>query len=462
MTPKRTRNRARAGFTLVEILVVTAIVAVAASLVVSVAHSARERARQTLCASNIRQITLGIQLYQQEHAQRFPDKQTIWQEINLAPKALICPSADQDSGVTYGYNAWLSGRTLGAAGMPAAQQLVLVSDSESADNLLLTGADAEPRHLEKANVGYADGHMAATEDVTITPMTDNELFSEQVLTWPSGYKAFYNLPYPSNYSYFNSLAIDPIPGWESNQYADVTNMVGPFGVGVASDQALWVRGFPYSYWKTKSVPEVYLRIPVPASANTITDGGMWVVCLPRYDYVNMGASMDFKEQYPPQMKGYAQVNVLDGSYGTIASFKLQLAGTSAEYSVNGLPMVTLENVAELSNSAWEENPAKGGWTYIHAWNYKYANAGPWWKLTHPHSLVLIGKSDGSVTCSLYAPDAPEVAGTVVVSALSGSNYRQPRWIEFRCSDVGEGHPGAGAIRVITQKYGGGILWGVDE
>jgi len=446
-----------------ELMVVTAIVAVLTAIILPTLAAAREKANQTKCQNNQRQLLLAIAMYQHDHEGKFPDKMTIWQDLNLPPASLVCPTSGEKAGtITYGYNAWISGKTMAATGMPKANQLPVIADSSTEDHLLLTAADVDYRHYAKATTAFADGHVAALESAPISVVVDHELFSEQVQTWPSGYKAFYNLPYPSGYSYFNSLAIDPIPGWESNDYDDITNMCGMFGVGVGGDQELWVRGMPYGYWKTKPVEEVYLRIPLPENADTIGDDGVWAAVLPSYDYVNMGASMDFKTATPPQMKGYAQVSILDGQYRPIATLELRLAGTSATYTINGVTITALDNVAELTNSAWEEDPAKGGWTPIRAWNYKYANASAWWKHDFLHSALFIGKGDGHITCGLACPSAPEVGGTVTADALPGADVQNPRWIEFRVSDVGEGHPGEGTVRVLTQKYGGGILWGISE
>ena len=139
----------------------------------------------------------------------------------------------------------------------------------------------------------------------------------------------YTSPYGSWYTpYFDSLAVEPVAGWESNEYTDLTNMCGPFGVGFAGDTAIWVRGCPYVYWTTKPVSEVYLRIPLPASANTLTgDDSLWVASLPWYDYVNMGASRDvIAPGAAPQIKGYAQISILDSAKQPIATFELRLSG----------------------------------------------------------------------------------------------------------------------------------------
>jgi len=53
----------RQGFTLIELLVVVAIIAILAALIFPVFASAREKARQSACSSNLRQIGTAIQMY---------------------------------------------------------------------------------------------------------------------------------------------------------------------------------------------------------------------------------------------------------------------------------------------------------------------------------------------------------------------------------------------------------------
>lgn len=55
---------ARKGFTLIELLVVITIIGLLAALLFPVFAKARERARQTVCESNLHQIGLAIQMYQ--------------------------------------------------------------------------------------------------------------------------------------------------------------------------------------------------------------------------------------------------------------------------------------------------------------------------------------------------------------------------------------------------------------
>jgi prepilin-type N-terminal cleavage/methylation domain-containing protein len=58
---------ARRAFTLIELLIVIAIIAILAAILFPVFGRVREQTRQTSCMSNMHQIYVGYSLYKQDH-----------------------------------------------------------------------------------------------------------------------------------------------------------------------------------------------------------------------------------------------------------------------------------------------------------------------------------------------------------------------------------------------------------
>ncbi len=69
--------RRNCGFTLIELLTVIAIIAVLAAILFPVFSRAREKARQTVCLSNLKQIGLAISMYMQDYDDRLPDRRDL-------------------------------------------------------------------------------------------------------------------------------------------------------------------------------------------------------------------------------------------------------------------------------------------------------------------------------------------------------------------------------------------------
>jgi prepilin-type N-terminal cleavage/methylation domain-containing protein/prepilin-type processing-associated H-X9-DG protein len=65
-------RRTRKAFTLIELLVVIAIIAILAAILFPVFSHAREKARQTSCLSNMKQLGLGFSQYVQDYDERLP------------------------------------------------------------------------------------------------------------------------------------------------------------------------------------------------------------------------------------------------------------------------------------------------------------------------------------------------------------------------------------------------------
>ncbi|MBQ0105767.1 MAG: DUF1559 domain-containing protein [Armatimonadetes bacterium] len=92
------------GFTLIELLVVIAIIAILAAILFPVFAQAREKARQTSCLSNLKNIGTALMLYIDDNHETFPmcrneaiGTKDAWWTGNLFPyvkdaKVYFCPS----------------------------------------------------------------------------------------------------------------------------------------------------------------------------------------------------------------------------------------------------------------------------------------------------------------------------------------------------------------------------------
>ena len=92
----------RRGFTLIELLVVIAIIAILAAILFPVFARAREKARQTSCLSNVKQIALAAMMYAQDYDDRLPPNyytagSMLWIGLfypyNKSIQIYLCPSA---------------------------------------------------------------------------------------------------------------------------------------------------------------------------------------------------------------------------------------------------------------------------------------------------------------------------------------------------------------------------------
>jgi prepilin-type N-terminal cleavage/methylation domain-containing protein/prepilin-type processing-associated H-X9-DG protein len=112
-TPKRVLTRPR-GFTLIELLVVIAIIAILAAILFPVFARAREKARQTDCVSNLRQIALAAFMYVQDYDERLPCYYTVDSKLwlgflypyNMNLQIYLCPSAATVTGWGSATTAW--------------------------------------------------------------------------------------------------------------------------------------------------------------------------------------------------------------------------------------------------------------------------------------------------------------------------------------------------------------------
>ena len=188
-----TRRRA---FTLIELLVVIAIIAILAAILFPVFAKAREKARQSSCQSNEKQLLLGLIQYSQDYDERWPGRsmnsedyqwRLLVQPYLKSSQVFVCPSNTCSEWGTGGFMAntfrrsyacnghdafntpmrWSNGQSLAALTAPA--QTILVCESRewwsemnldyADDNWTGRGPSLFCSHMSMGNFGFCDGHV---------------------------------------------------------------------------------------------------------------------------------------------------------------------------------------------------------------------------------------------------------------------------------------------------------------
>jgi prepilin-type N-terminal cleavage/methylation domain-containing protein/prepilin-type processing-associated H-X9-DG protein len=167
--------RKSSGFTLIELLVVIAIIAILAAILFPVFAKAREKARETACTSNQRQIAMATLMYAQDNLESFPPASTFWTAIGVPTKVEVCLTQGSNVTNAYGYNAYLDGKAMQAvSGLTIAPgvsidptNVVLTADAGSMTgapypNIIYIGSQLKAVHNNGVIASYIDGHVAYT------------------------------------------------------------------------------------------------------------------------------------------------------------------------------------------------------------------------------------------------------------------------------------------------------------
>jgi prepilin-type N-terminal cleavage/methylation domain-containing protein/prepilin-type processing-associated H-X9-DG protein len=159
----------RRGFTLIELLVVIAIIAILAAILFPVFAQAREQARKADCASNLRNLSLGMQMYLQDWDEQFPPKpggtntpldhwiitiQPYVKNRQIAKCANYTPATNRNSQLSwwgYGINTLLyieGGPTKSLAAVPFPAETAMLGDCSL--------GDFYPRPRRRTRVAFAN------------------------------------------------------------------------------------------------------------------------------------------------------------------------------------------------------------------------------------------------------------------------------------------------------------------
>lgn len=169
----RSAPRAKSAFTLTEILVVIAIIAMLAAILFPVFAKARENSRRTSCQSNLKQLGFGLMMYSQDYDERtipitrtgnLSDSPAISWTVALFPytknRAILrCPTntspvlgtnsvTGPSNTLNYSYNAYIGGQGCGTPLLPTTPGRLLSQISLPAQTPLL---------VEAVGIGYAAG-----------------------------------------------------------------------------------------------------------------------------------------------------------------------------------------------------------------------------------------------------------------------------------------------------------------
>jgi len=142
----------RRGFTLIELLVVIAIIAILAAILFPVFARAREKARQTSCLSNVKQIALAAHMYAQDYDEKWPRCSLYTPDWSQGWfwYSLVMPDRPAETIFIADSERWTASETQGSPGKTIYKPAYSTYCSP-------TGG-VKCRHNDGANWGFFDGH----------------------------------------------------------------------------------------------------------------------------------------------------------------------------------------------------------------------------------------------------------------------------------------------------------------
>ncbi|MBX3166118.1 MAG: type II secretion system protein [Candidatus Eremiobacteraeota bacterium] len=94
-------KRKKAGFTLIELMIVIAIIAILAAILVPNFLKARAQGQLTACKSNCKNIATALEMYSSDNGGRYPTQGSFTQQLTSGNYLKLIPTCPAAGGSTY-------------------------------------------------------------------------------------------------------------------------------------------------------------------------------------------------------------------------------------------------------------------------------------------------------------------------------------------------------------------------
>jgi len=486
------------GFTLIELLVVIAIIAILAGTLFPVFVKARQRAYESTCLTNQRQIAVALSIYTQDNGGWYPPINVTWQVLKLPPKSMVCPTAGEKVLNGYGISYGLNARSILDPLLPSPDATLISADAlPNCNNIIFLPCNVSMLHTNgTAIMSFADGHVKQDKSVPITMLLDSSASLWQPESYvlngngnwlcsdPSANNGYPTRPFPPGWAGYTYPIVEATPNMKNNgpfimsptpgpyiTTKDITNGWGPgqnWGLTLHTTGVTLVNNWRTFSGQSLTDPKVNLAwvvtLPVgPAGAaaygSSLNQCAIWSISMATMHLRNVGENGRGTDTNQPNITPDA---VIDNAYcdATIdvydVNFK-QICELEFKCIANPDPKRTVSYVSFNGHSVLvpaygvvpsitSVPPPGDPYTWAARWGYDAV-------LTNAFALSISGgnfPSGASLSCSINGV----VVGSATAAPLPGGcNVAQPGYIVFH-SPAGDPKAGGEVSYEINSNIGG--------